>query len=66
MGKAAAQKKLIENMADVFRKVQKEYGLPFGESAAPQPTQNKPQPTQSRTQVLADLLTFSLAGSLTL
>jgi hypothetical protein len=35
MGKAAAQKKLIENMADVFRKVQKEYGLPFGEIAAP-------------------------------
>eukprot|EP00037_Helgoeca_nana_P009107 m.80138 g.80138 ORF g.80138 m.80138 type:complete len:569 (-) comp19354_c0_seq1:37-1743(-) len=31
MGKAAAQKKLMDTMADVFRKVQKEFGLPFGD-----------------------------------
>lgn len=31
MGKAAAQKKLMDTMADVFRKVQKEFGLPFGQ-----------------------------------
>mmetsp|Transcript_110232 Transcript_110232/g.154670 ORF Transcript_110232/g.154670 Transcript_110232/m.154670 type:complete len:554 (+) Transcript_110232:60-1721(+) len=31
MGKASAQKKLMDTMPDVFRKVQKEYGLPFGD-----------------------------------
>ena len=31
MGKAAAQQKLLEGMGEVFRAVQREYGLPFGD-----------------------------------
>jgi len=31
MGKAAAQKKLVDNMKDTFRKVQREYQLPYGD-----------------------------------
>lgn len=31
MGRASTQAKLIENMGEVFRTVQREYGLPFGD-----------------------------------